>query len=588
MPTDRSQAREYIIVSSQPSIGNPGRPVDLTELTPTPTPVPHPQVAPSVPEATKSKRRGRGGAKGSGASTRGGRTSNAKGKAKAVDDAQSSAEDTENVSAPNKSANKRRRMNAGPDAEQTNKAPPIRPIVRPAPFQARKSTVWTPENSLKLVSYMYSLENYDACKENQTSANRKMSEILFDGKISPDQIANFNKKILTRYKIFDDVEGQTGMGTATDEAIDAYVKLQGLKISARVLRKFGQSEEYCIMNEVLEHDPTILKLVTYDNSYQLSDEEGDTHCVSSDDDDDEDSEQELAVPAAKRQSSSGKTTAPAAGKVPARAASPGPTIDISTDSTAAPRSRTRTRKTQKQSAPGDDVSVAGLAKTMLALESTIAAGQKAQSQAFKTQQTLHSQQIQSLQNEAKLRQEEQKRSLAQLWLDMSKTRSLQRESRFQQYQEERKAQIAAIDAVARWHKEGYRDDGTREMMKRIELVHQAIPYDALGLMCAESLRPSQDLEIPRAIAELFANFDEGAMGDLPEATTASPTPLPPSSPPPHAPSIPQSAPSPSALMSALPESLSAEVRPSDNGQGEAGPGPQTIANMLASAGVHDV
>ncbi|KAG8698744.1 hypothetical protein FRC08_005735 [Ceratobasidium sp. 394] len=246
------QQRQPTVPSLQPSFGGPD---------PTPPPSVPPASVQPVPEPSAKPKRGRG--RGRGGSTVGleqGQATNAKGKGKAKQ-TEVPGEPKTTGNAVTERAPKRARTKAPTtaEAEAIKVAVAIHPIPQPAPFHTCKNSPWTPETIFAFASYFYSLEHYDFCKSNQLTAYHKISEEIFKGEITPKQIENFNTQLLKRFKIFKEVMSQTGMGTASDEAIQTYLDSQGYVVLASVIRRFRSSEVYPIMHEVLWKDPTVLK-----------------------------------------------------------------------------------------------------------------------------------------------------------------------------------------------------------------------------------------------------------------------------------------------------------------------------------------
>ncbi|QRW13272.1 hypothetical protein RhiLY_12271 [Ceratobasidium sp. AG-Ba] len=537
-----------IMISSQPSVGHPERPILITDPTPPPPP--------PVPAKRAPRKR-----------------ASAKGKGKANEPANGANDNHESTS---KKAPKRPRITKAtePDCDVIASAAAIAPIAQPLPppFRPRKNSPWSNvEDQMAALSWFFAVERYDFCKENQTTAHREAKQV-FKNRISPQQIANLISRFITRYKIYEDVTNQTGMGMTSDEAIKQYLDSQGIDMSPQVLRNFGNSEAYSIMDQVLKKDPTVLKQYVFDPSRPLSPFEHEEHSgyASSGDEEQSADEYEILTAPAIHQSIRPKP------HISPRVRADGVIdVDPSSDSTTALQKAPKKRGASARKRPADDSDGAFLemSKSMSAMQGIMLETQKAQGDLFSAQKALNEQKTIASKAEAHAHQLNHDRSTARLYLDYYNGEVSRRTSVYTNIHAERAAQLEEVKKMAEFEKAGFNDEHTREMVQRIRAGHNAVRIDSLILQSAESLRQIPELQLPAKFRYLFEDAADTSSTDRPPASSPSPSIAV------HTPNLPTPEPAP---INAGPISPSQDPK---YGQGEAGPGPRTQAIMRAMAGV---
>ncbi|KAG8701572.1 hypothetical protein FRC08_004009 [Ceratobasidium sp. 394] len=572
-----------IVVDSQASDGRTTRPVGSA---PSAT---QPPAPPALEPGTNARggaptRRGRGRGRGRGGSvvepsaneSSQGRARKNKGKGRQT-------EDGATESTPPQPATKRRRTKAKATTETEDEEINQAAAIQLSSTDNRKNSLWTDENSLVFAQAFYGVTNYEFCKENQTIAYRKISEDIFKHAISPEQLKNFNQAITAKYKVFEDVMDQTGMGDATDEAMDNYLQAQGINMSAQVVRAFGRSAVYPIMHEV--KDPTILKDFGLDPNRPVSptDDERESRASS-----DEDENNDAPVPS---NSAIAHPPAPPAATAPAQARTGTPAsggvIDITTDdaSVIVPVRRTKKQAITARNrtvTDADTETLAVLNETLSSLRNTMATNQAEQRRLIKSQQDYHEQQIAALKSEMEARDQQQLRDNADMFLKLRDSDLAQSNARFHRIQEERHTQLKEVETLGRLEMDGLLRSHALKLSEQIYEAHTKLPYSTLAFWGAEALRPSSPLKIPALFRASFEELD----ASTPRPDSHRSETLPPPSPTRHEPTLPESAAPNPPSTPALTRATSAEAPP--NNYGEAGPGPRTQANMLAAAGITDV
>ncbi|KAG8784652.1 hypothetical protein FRC12_018448 [Ceratobasidium sp. 428] len=553
--------RVYTYVSSQASAGNPTRPIDLTMSTPPALPA---LIAPTQPQAETGvdmrgggagRGRGKGRGRGRGGKTTGASSAKSKGKQRAAVEASDRADGDDSVAEP---APKRRRTKPEVDEATIKEKSAIEVIGR-----ARSNSVWNEQNSLDFVSAFFCRNKWEFNRDNQTTAYRDISENVFRGEITVDQLKNFHRAVVYKYKICNEVFSQTGMGSAADDVI-------GYDVSAKTLREFQDSKLYPIINEVLHNDPAVEKTFGLDLNRPLSPSEDEEITGYNGGDEEEGNSSEDDVPKA----------APAAN--PNNNARDPSVLDLdpTSDDTNQPVRQYGKRLQSKRGASAEDLkgkedTFKDAVKTLNSMQRSMSSTQNEQVNLFKDQAAYHRQQIDSS-------KEQEKRDSFRVYLELKRSQEARDAAFYDRVNAGMKSQMEQAEKLAIWERQGLMNEHTSALAKQIATAHAAMPFSTLALLSAGGLCQPKPLRLPSMLQPIFDEI-EGP------AASVEPTPTP-STPPPQTPGNrePTPFPSPPALSAPAPAlNTSNHARAAPESASEAGPGPSTVANMLARAVLED-
>ncbi|CCO33704.1 hypothetical protein BN14_07789 [Rhizoctonia solani AG-1 IB] len=435
----------------------------------------------------------------------------------------------------------------------------------------------TPENTLAFVAAYYNVNSFEFWKENMSHAYQTISEEVFHGALSPEQLQNGNKNLVLKYKVYEEVMGQTGMGTASEEVIQKYLDEQGHTIcKARALLKFGKSQVYDLMHKVLQTDPSIAKIISPDPSRPLSPVNG---YVGGDEEESDGCE--VVVPA----SAHTPLRTQLATNVPGvRNSKPltkphsrpesvidlDPTTDATVDRQPPPKLRSK-NATSKKSSDGNPL-VAAMGESMALMKNIVEASRSDQAELFKSQQAMQQAQMHASAIESKAQNKAIHREQVLSLIKINQSASDQQAQKLRGFQEERIVQMKEIAMLIEIESKGSNSPLVEMMHDRIKQTHEAIPWQNLAIQSAQFLGTSDNfLNSETALYNLFPNLKVGQVfGDRAQAEQASATEAP-------VPSLVTSPGDPVESSSAVPVEKDTE-----GDYGIAGPGPRTQANILAS------
>ncbi|KAG8679762.1 hypothetical protein FRC09_018742 [Ceratobasidium sp. 395] len=537
--------------------------------TPPALPAPtQPQVETGVSARGGGAGRGRGKGRGRG---RGGKTTGAssarssaksKGKQPAAE-ASDRADGNDSVAEP---APKRRRTKPEVDAATLKEKSAIEVLGR-----THNNLLWNEQNSLDFVSAFFCRNKWEFNRDNQTTAYRDISENVFLGEITVDQLKNFHRALVYKFKICNEVFGQTGMGSASDNVINSYLNQQGYNISAKTLREFKDSKLYPIINEVLHNDPAVEKTFGLDLNRPLSPSEDEEITGYNGGDEEEGNSSGDDVPKA----------APAAN--PNNNARDPSVLDLdpTSDDTNQPVRKYGRRLQSKRSASAEDLNgkedtLKDAVKALSSMQQSMSSTQNEQVNLFKDQAAYQRQQIDASKTQ-------EKRDSLRVYLELKRSQEAQDTAFYDRLNAGMKNQMDQAEKLAKWEREGLMNEHTAALAKEIAAAHAAMLFSTLALLSAGGLCRPKPLRVPSMLKPIFDEIEGPTV-------SIEPTPAP-STPPPQTPGNREPAPasSPPALSNPAPAlNDSNYARAAPESASETGPGPQTIANMLARAGISDL
>ncbi|KAG8787838.1 hypothetical protein FRC12_015228 [Ceratobasidium sp. 428] len=506
--------------------------------------------------------RGKGRGRGRGGKTTGASSTKSKGKQRAVK-APDRADGDDSVVEP---APKRRRTKPTVDEATVKEKGAIEVLGG-----TRNNPLWNEQNALDFVSAFFCRNKWEFNRDNQTTAYRDISENVFRGEITVDQLKNFHRAVVYKYKVCNEVFGQTRMGSAADDVIDSYLHQQGYDVSAKTLREFKDSKLYLIINEVLHNDPVVEKTFGLDLNRPLSPSEDEEITGYNGGDEEKRNSSEDDVPKA----------APAAGRNNNARDPSVLDLDPTSDDTSQPVRQYGRQLQSKRGASAEDLkdkedTFKDAVKTLNSMQRSMSSTQNEQVNLFKDQAAYHRQQIDAS-------KEQEKRDSLRVYLELKQSQEARDTAFYDRVNAEIQSQMEQAEKLAIWEREGLMNEHTSALAKQIATAHAAMPFSTLALLSAGGLCRPKPLRLPSMLQPIF-NEIEGP------AASVEPTPGP-STPPPQTPGNrePTPVPSPSALSNPAPAlNISNHARAAPESASEAGPGPQTYANMLARLGLEDL